>query len=226
MEELRAAVIEKTETAPKRAQARPFFNRIQITVLAALLACAVGIYGVLMLSFARPKQVSAAVAAGLVEVKKLELERAHERADAWAARWRSDAQLVGAVARWQLTSGEELTPHRPSWSFSYYSPAAGQVQTLTVDQAGVQPVRQVPVRKAPVPVDADWRLDSDELLFTFLAYGGEEFLDEHAAANVHFRLSGQDMGRPIWYLSAIDPESRQSIVIGVDAHSRQVVRTS
>jgi hypothetical protein len=226
MEELRAAVIEKTEGAPKRARTRPFFSRIQITVLAALLAFAVGIYGVLMLSFARPKQVSASVSAGLVEVEKLELERAHERAEAWAADWRSDAQLVGAIARWQLTGGEELTPHRPSWSFSYYSPSLGQVQTLTVDRAGVQPVRRVPVRKAPVPVEADWELDSDELLFTFLAYGGKEFLHEHAAANVHFRLSGQDTGRPVWYLSAVDPETRQSIVIGVDALSRQVVRTS
>jgi hypothetical protein len=86
-------------------------------------------------------------------------------------------------------------------------------------------VRQVSVSKAPVPVKADWSLGSDELLYTFMAHGGEAFVREHAHVNLHFYLSGQDAGRPIWYLSAIAPEARQSFVVGVDALSRQVILT-
>jgi hypothetical protein len=92
---------------------------------------------------------------------------------------------------------------------------------MTVDRAGAQLVRRVPVRKAPVSVEADWSLGSEELLITFLAYGGEEFIREHAHANLHFRLSGQEGERPTWYLSAIDPVARESFVVRVDALSRQ-----
>jgi hypothetical protein len=219
MEELRAAI---TEQAP----AKQRFSRGQLTVLVALVIVTLGIYGALTAFFARQKLVPTSIAVEPARDGRLELGVAHEKAQTWAVGWRSDAQLVGAVARWQLAGGDRLTPYRPSWSFSFYSPAAGQVQTITVDQAGAQPVRRVPVSKAPVPVEADWSLDGDDLLSTFMAYGGNEFMREHAHVNLHFRLSGQDAGRPIWYLSAIDPEARQSFVVGVDALSRQVVLTS
>jgi hypothetical protein len=219
MEELRAVLIE--ETAAKRR-----FSRGQLNVLAALVIVTLGVYGALTVFFARQKPVPTSITVEPAGAGGLELGVAHEQAQAWAVRWRSDAQLVGAVTRWQLTERDRLTPYRPSWSFTFYSPAAGQVQTLTVDQAGAHPVRQVPVGRAPVPVEADWSLDSDDLLSTFMTYGGEQFIRGHAHANLHFRLSGQDAGRPIWYLSAIDPQARRSFVVAVDALSRQVVLTS
>jgi len=219
MEELRAAIAEK-------APAKKRFSRGQVNLLVTLVIVTLGVYGALTVSFARPKRVPTVITVEPAGDGRLDLGVAHEKAQAWAAGWQSDAQLVGAVTRWQLAGGDRLTPYRPSWSFSFYSPAAGQVQTITVDQAGAQPVRRVSVGKAPVPVEADWNLDSDDLLSTFMAQGGDEFIREHAHVNLHFRLSGQDAGRPIWYLSAIDPEARQSFVVGVDALSRQVVLTS
>lgn len=230
MEELRAALMENT-AAKKR------FSRGQLNVLAALVIVTLGVYGALAVFFARQKPVPTSIAVEPAGEGRLELGVAHEKAQAWAVGWQSDAQLVGAVTRWQLTGGDRLTSYWPSWSFSFYSPAAGQVQTLTVDQAGAQPVRQVSVGKAPVPVKADWSLDSDDLLSTFMAHGGDQFIREHAHVNLHLCLSGQDVGRPadtvrpadalrpIWYLSAIDPEARRSFVVGVDALSRQVVLT-
>jgi hypothetical protein len=218
MEELRAALTEK-------APAKKRFSRGQVTFLVALAIVTLGVYGALTLFFARQRRVPTPITEGPARGSRLELGVAHKKAQAWAVRWRSDAQLVGAVTRWQLTGGDRLTIYRPAWSFSFYSPAAGQIQTITVDQAGAQPIRRVPVSKAPVPVEADWSLDGSDLLSTFMAYGGDEFMREHAHVNLHFRLSGQDAGRPIWYLSAIDPEARQSFVVGVDALSRQVVLT-
>jgi hypothetical protein len=69
-------------------------------------------------------------------------------------------------------------------------------------------------------------LTSDDLLLIFMAYGGEDFVCEHTRADLHLRLARQDGDRPVWYLSAVDPETRQSLVVGVDALSRQVVLTS
>jgi hypothetical protein len=216
MEELRAALTEK-------APARKRFKRAQAHVLVTLAIVTLGVYGALMVFFARPKRVSTSMTVEPARDGRLELGVAHEKAQAWAVRWKPDAQLVSTITRWQLAGGDHLTPYRSSWSFSFYSPAAGYVQTITVDRAGVQPIRQVSVSKAPAPVEADWRLDSGDLLFTFMANGGEEFVREHAHVNLHFRLSRQDGEGPIWYLSGIAPEARQSFVVGVDALSRQVV---
>jgi hypothetical protein len=218
MEELRAAV---TETAPANRR----FSRSQVNVLVALIIVTLGVYGALTVFFARQNRVPTSITFESARDGRPELEVAREKAQTWAVGWRSDAQLVGAATRWQPKRGDRLTSYRSSWSFSFYSPAAGQVQTITVDRTGAQPVRQVSVSKAPVPVEADWSLDSDDLLSTFMAYGGDEFIREHARVNLHFRLSGQDAERPTWYLSAIDPEARQSFVVGVDALSRQVVLT-
>jgi hypothetical protein len=216
MEELRAAL---TEEAP----AKKRFDRTQAQILVTLVLVTLGVYGALTVFFARPKRVPSSMTVEPERDGRLELGVAHEKAQTWAVRWQADAELVSIVTRWQLAGGDRLTPYRPSWSFGFYSPALSELQILTVDQAGVQPVRQVSVSKAPAPIDADWSLDSGDLLFTFMANGGEEFVREHAHVNLHFRLSGQDGERPIWYLSAIDPKARQSFVVGVDALSRQVV---
>jgi hypothetical protein len=222
MEELRAALREKTP-------AKRRFNRGQAKVLVVLGVVILGLFGALIAFYVRQERAPTAVAAAPAGDGRLELGVAHDMARTWAVGWQADAQLVGAGTRWQLTGGDGLTPYRPSWSFSFHSPAAGQVQILTVDQAGVHPVRQVAVGKAPAPVEADWSLDSDELLSTFMTHGGEAFLRGHAHANLHFRLSGRDAAGPadrgdsVWYLSAIDPEARRSFVVRVDARSRQVV---
>jgi hypothetical protein len=218
MEELRAALTE-------RAPAKKRLNPAQVEVLVALVIVTLGVYGALTVFFARQKRVPTPVTVEAPRDGRLELRVAHEKAKVWAVGWQPDAQLVGTVTRWQLTASDPSMPYRPAWSFSFYSPAAGQVQTITVDPAGVQPVRQVSVSKAPVPVEADWSLDSGDLLLTFMAHGGEEFVRERAHVNLHFCLSGQNGERPVWYLSAIDPEARQSFGIGVDALSRQIVWT-
>jgi len=219
LEELRAAVIEK-------ATVKKHFSPGQIAVLVTLIVVALGVYGALMAFLARPISVPTPISIEPIRGGNLELQFAHEMAQVWAEGWRSDAQLVGAVTRWQLTGDDRLTPYRPSWSFSFYSPAAGQVQTITVDQTGAQPVRQVPVSKAPMAVTADWSLTSDDLWLIFMAYGGDEFIRQHSRVDLQVRLSGQDGEHPIWYISAIAPEARQLFVIGVDALSRQVVQTS
>jgi hypothetical protein len=227
MQDLRATL---RETAPPQ----PRFTEAQKTVLFGMAAALLVVYGTLAIIVVRywPAPVPvhapapAPVLAAPVEAGKPELRVAREQARAWVAGWQPDAQLVSAVAGWQLAGGDRPAPGQASWSFSYYSPAAGLVQIVTVDRAGARPIRQIPVGKAPAPVTADWSLGDGDLLLTFLSHGGEAFLRRHAHVSLHFRLSAQERDRAVWYLSAIAPEARESHVVAVDALSRQVVPTN
>jgi hypothetical protein len=155
--------------------------------------------------------------------QKLELRAAHAQALAVALSWQPDAELVGATTSWRLAGGDRLTLHRPAWSFSFYSPAARQVQVVTVNQQGAQAGPQQAVDMPPQRAGLDWHLDSDDLLLTFLSYGGQAFINAHPSANIHVQLKGEGIGRSTWYITAIDPVTRQSLLVGVDALSRQVV---
>jgi hypothetical protein len=153
----------------------------------------------------------------------LELQAAYEQALALASGWQSDVQLVGATTSWQLASGDRLTLHRQAWSFSFYSSVVRRIQTVTVDQSGARAGRQQSVSVAPRPVEPDWQLDSDDLLLTFLSYGGEDFIGAFPNANLHLQLKGEGTGRSIWHITAVDPVARQTLVVSVDARSRKVV---
>jgi hypothetical protein len=69
----------------------------------------------------------------------------------------------------------------------------------------------------------DWDLGSDELLLTFLSLGGREFISHHPRANVHLQLKGEDGRQAVWYVTAVDPVVSESLTVGIDAISRQVV---
>jgi hypothetical protein len=153
----------------------------------------------------------------------LALSAAHERARATATTWKPDAQLVGVGTSWLLAAGDRLTMYRPAWTFRFHSPAADQIQILTVNERGAQALQQIPSRGSPAPVEADWTLGSEELMMTFLATGGEAFLQEHGQANIHFTLERDQEGRSMWSLIALDPVARESLIVGVDALSREVV---
>ncbi len=161
--------------------------------------------------------------AKLTPVETLDLQTAHRQALILALAWQPDAHLVGATASWQLAAGDHLTLHQPAWSFSFYSPATRKVQVVTVDQRGAQTGPQQLVDIAPQYARSDWNLGGDDLLLTFLGYGGEEIIGAHPGANVHLQLKGEDDVRSVWYITAIDPVERQSLIVGVDALSRQIV---
>jgi hypothetical protein len=122
-----------------------------------------------------------------------------------------------------LASGDRLTLHRPAWSFSFYSSLARRIQIVIVDARGAQAGPQQSALKAPQSVVADWDLDSSDLLLTWLSYGGEAFVSAHPSANIHLQLRAGDAERSIWYIIGVDPVRHGSLVVGVDAQSRQVV---
>lgn len=197
------------------------FNRPQILILLGLLATNLCVYGAMWILSQGSKRVE--VPQALTAGEPLELRVAYEQALAQALTWQPDVRVVGATTSWQLAAGDHLTLDRPAWSFSFYSPTVEQVQMLTVDQRGAQAVAFQPVHTPPQHVLADWGVNCDDLLLTFLSYGGKGFLSAYPNANIHLQLKSGEANRPIWYVTAVDPVARQSWIVGIDAQTRQVV---
>ena len=151
------------------------------------------------------------------------LQEAYSKSYEAASSWQSDVYLVSVTTSWRLTPQDDLTLYRSIWTFSFYSPSAGKAQTITFDPQGAQAGGIRSVDKPPYRAEADWSLNSDDLLSIFLGYGREEFVVDHANVNIHLQLTGKEDGRSIWYMTAIDPVARQSLVVGIDANSREVV---
>lgn len=193
----------------------------QVLILLGLVLINLVIFGAMWLMSQGTDSVSRSPVLTMGE--PLELHGSFEKAMALASNWHADAQLVGATTSWQMASGDQLTLHRPAWSFSFYSPAARQVKVVIVDERGAQGGRQQPTVTAPQSVNSDWSMGSDDLLLTFLSYGGQTFIDEHPNSNIHFQLKTDDAKRSIWYITCLDPVARQSLLMGVDALSRQVI---
>ena len=199
-------------------------GRWQKLMLMGILVVNLCLYGMVFV-WARAGR-SSSKAPQLTAGESLELSDAHRQSLALALSWQPDAQLVGATASWQLAAGERLTLGRPAWSFSFYSPSTRQIQVVTVDQSGAQAGPRQRVDTAPQHVSLDWSLDGDDLLLTFLSHGGKEFIGAHPKANIHLQLKGENKVRSTWYVIAVDPAARQSLIVGIDALSRQVVTSN
>jgi len=151
------------------------------------------------------------------------LRDAYGRAQQQALDWQPDIYLVSVTTSWRLGEQDDLTLYQSTWTFNFYSPKIAQLQTIVVDQQSAQPGRTRSVAAPPHRVEADWSVNSDDLLLTFLGYGGDEFVGNHSNVNIHIQLKGDDTGRSIWYVSALDPVARQSIIVAIDANSREVI---
>jgi hypothetical protein len=195
-------------------------------VIVGLLLVNLCLYGAFAALASCVRRSPSEPAPGVQGGRRLDLQTAHDQAQALAADWHADAELVGVTTSWQMAAGDRLTLYRPAWSFSFYAPGAKQSLVVTVDGAGAQAGRQVSMPSAPSRVEADWQMDSDELLLTLMAHGGEDFFKEHSQVNIHAQLKAQEAGRSLWYLTALDPVTRQSLTVTVDARTRQVARAT
>jgi hypothetical protein len=204
-------------------QASPHINHRQTTILLAVVLLNIVLYGALWLMSQRTQSDEPPAVQVSRSGESIALQAAFEKAEATARNWQADAQITGATTSWQVASGDQLTLQRADWSFSFFSPAAGRVQLVTVDNQGAQATRQQPARMEPKPVMPDWTLDSDDLLLTFLGRGGQDFINAHPRANIHLQLKSDDAGNAIWYVTAVDPVGRQTFNLEIDANSREIV---
>ncbi len=199
----------------------------QRTLVWALIALNLCVYGVLAFFFFSPRARPEPITPVIESDPQLTLQQAHDQAISLALQWQADAQLVGVSTSWQLAGGDRLTLYRPTWSFSFFSPAQQQMQWIVVDRQSSYVVRTWAARAADLPVKADWSMDSNDLLLTFLAAGGDDFLKSHSLVNIHMHLQqdpNQDQNRSIWSITALDPQKQQSFTLHIDAISRAILQ--
>ena len=197
-------------------------TRTQVAVLALLVVVIAGVYALVVVYVrrGRTKPAPPVVRTGSAPVP---LPEAHDRAMGFALGWQADATLVGVTGGWDLNGPDAAASEQSEWVFRYYSPSAKALQIVLVAIEGTSALHQVPVHEAPLPVEADWQFLGGDMLLTFLAYGGEAFLADHAQASLRVQLSARESGRSIWYVSAIDAASGTSFQVQIDALSREVL---
>ncbi len=203
---------------------KSIINRRTVWILLVLLAFnAVLIAGAIIINQRTQDSTSSEPERTVAMAPSFSLRDAYGRAQQQALTWQQDIYLVSVTTSWRLDQQDDLSLYQSTWTFSFYSPSAGQAQTIVVNQQSAQPGRTRSLPAPPHRVEADWSINSDDLLVTFLGYGGDEFVGNHSHVNIHIQLKGDDTGRSIWYVSALDPVARQSVIVGIDAQSREVV---
>ncbi len=131
------------------------------------------------------------------------LQEAYQRSQERAQGWSQDSRLVWLTASWRPPA-EMVQTFYPlvAWNFYYYSPSHEMVATVGVrDQqlfwSPPTPLAQALPEIAPFPPP----YGPDVAWLSFRAAGGETFLQEHAGAEVQFRLRQEESG-PVWVVAA------------------------
>jgi hypothetical protein len=144
--------------------------------------------------------------------------RARERAEAWSA----DAVLVRVESSWYAVPGWQQMGLPPlAWGFLFYSPSEGNLATVVVGDMELLWVPPVAIPVVPVAIETFPPAYAPDLVWvTFLAAGGETFVQHHPQAQVTFRLQPGDGGL-MWTVSAFLGDA--GVEVSLDAHSGIVI---
>jgi len=146
------------------------------------------------------------------------LIEAHARAESRAVDWSEDAVLVRVEANWNVTADWNATALPPfAWSFLFYAPSEGTLATVVVDDTELLWVPPAAVPVVPVAIETFPPAYAPDLAWlTFLAAGGDTFIQDHPQAQVTFRLAPDDAAL-MWTVSAFHDGDRVQVTL--DAQS-------
>lgn len=146
------------------------------------------------------------------------LVEAHGRAESRAVDWSEDAVLVRVEANWYVTADWRATTLPPlAWGFLFFSPSEGTLATVVVDDTELLWVPPAAIPVVPAAIETFPPAYAPDLAWvTFLAAGGETFIQDHPQAQVTFRLWPGDAGL-MWTVSAFQEEAHVEATL--DAHS-------
>ena len=139
--------------------------------------------------------------------------------------WSNDAVLLSVKATFPYGSAlENINDGRSSWTVTFYSPAKGAAQTVSVVSGAVNVVGERSMEAKPEPAGiGGWRLDSDEILTIFLQQGGEEFLEQNNVSTLTMALTTDNpTGRVEWLVSLFGDQTNRSLTLRMDAGSGEI----
>lgn len=156
----------------------------------------------------------------------LTAQEAYDLAIAEAQAWQSDVVLNEIQTTILDLLDEEGTSE--SWSFSFYSPSTGELQTFLLQNGVIRPTSPVPLPQAPnlVPFDDAVILDTKQIYDTAAAAGGAAIMAEGYEPSAALTQYPLDETVPTWYVNYMDPDTAQvAFTVIIDARSGNVIQT-
>lgn len=153
---------------------------------------------------------------------------AYAKAQQTAVSWQADAKLLNATATWpQGANANQLSAGDASWGFTFYSPAAGQISTISVVAENAKLIAQRDHKPGnPILEATGWNVDSNEVIDLFLEEGGRQFLSEEGVTTLAMILHADDQaddGRMKWELNMINLQNGRGLKMKIDATSGEIV---
>jgi hypothetical protein len=182
---------------------------------ALILAIVVG----LLLFWFQGQPASEGEAEELNNLTELTAQSAFGLAGSAAQSWAADAALVSARATWG--PGVAFETREASWTFTFYSPAAGRVALVSVTGGRANLLNSRETTRTFPAADLDrWEVDSPAALETVLSRGGQAFIDEQGGASVVLSLDAQAL---VWQGTIVNTESRRTFILQLDAQRGEVI---
>lgn len=151
-------------------------------------------------------------------------------AQATAAAWAADAELVSINGAWPEVLRVDQVGEPTTWRYRYYSPGKARQLFVTVepDQRVRAVEHQVRVTLPPRTVAMDaWAVDSPTALALWLDNGGSELLRTNPGLELVAQLRTVSQNpHPIWVVVGLDKRTGDIHVVAVDANQGWVISTS
>ena len=151
-------------------------------------------------------------------------------AEAEAAAWAVDAQLVSANSSWPFVLNVEEIGLPSEWTYRFYSPDKERLFVVKVEPGGQTRSFEhvVKIILPPPTLGADaWLIDSPTALATWLDWGGADLVHKNPGLEVLAQLRYvNNYKQPVWMIIGADQRTQDIHVVLIDAYEGGVVSTN
>lgn len=147
-------------------------------------------------------------------------------AQSTATTWQSDATLLNASATWpQGANATDLLTGETTWSFTFYSPQAGQTALISVVENEAELLSTSDYQPTSAVLNAaGWQLDSKDVIEQFLNQGGEQFISSNGVTTLTTMLTtNNEANRIEWFISLFGDQTGASMSMRIDATSGEIL---
>lgn len=153
---------------------------------------------------------------------------AYAAAQQRAAAWQPDAELLNATATWpQGASADALLSGQTTWGFTFFSPTAREVASISVveNEATFVSSAAAPEMERPLSTSA-WNVDSDDAIQILLREGGANFLQSEDVTVLTMGLLADNQNqadRLEWIVSLISTINDRALQLRLNATTGEVI---